>query len=417
MLSIGITSATKQTPHICLLPITFTMINSANFDALANVSGTYLVSIYLATDGVGNEKHHQLAFKNALRRVQAVLTNTHGLTTNEAADYLAKAERLAEDSTFWTQQSEGLAVFISPSRTTHCKLPMIITTDEVVDERFYLSPLIPCLDDHREFYLLTLSRGMHRLFLVDRDRARQIDTTGLVPQDMQDALLLDAPSAQLQRVGGAFTRRGSVHVGNGPEKDAATERLKQYMDTIDSGIKILLKNDTRPLLLAGVDELIPVYRAANGYQELLEKIHVSGNVDNCTPAELHERAWLAVGDRFDKQRDRDYEIYGVNSALGETSDDVRTLVPAALNGRVSVLWVKADTKIYGEYLPKTNGIKITNPEKGTELYDLAAVAARQNGARVYVVPPNDLPSGDSDICGILRYSVQSKITNLRQTSN
>ena len=393
------------------------MIHSANFDALAEVTGPHLVSIYLGTDQVGNERQNQLSLKNSLRRVRAVLTSSFGLTTNEATEYLAEADRLVEDTTFWTRQDSGLAIFISPDRTDYYKLPVVITNDEVVDTRFYLSPLIPCLDDHREFYLLTLSRGMHRLFLVDRDRARQIDTIGLVPEDMHEALLLDAPNAQLQRAGGAPAGRGGVYFGHGAGKDKGTERLKEYMDVIDTGIQTLLKNDTRPLLLAGVDELIPIYRAANGYRELLDKIHVSGNVDNCTPAELHERAWLAVGDRFDKQRDRDYEIYGVNSALGETSDDIRTLVPAALNGRVSVLWVKADTKIYGKYLPETNGIEITSPEKGTELFDLAAVAARQNGTRVYVVPPNDLPSGDSDICGILRYDVQNRTTNLSQTIN
>lgn len=389
------------------------MITPAHFDALAAVTGDYLVSIYLSTSPVGREQEDRLKFANALRKAELLLTTVYGLRADQARDYLAEAQQLSDDSTFWTRQTDGLAVFIRPGRVDKLHLPLAVTEDTVVDSTFYLSPLIPSLDDHREFYLLTLSQGSNRLFLINRTTVRQIDTTGVVPADMETALLLDDPNAQLQRAGGAAAGRAGVVFGHGAGKDTEQNYLKEYFDRVDNGIRTLLRNDFRPLLLAGVDALIPVYHAANGYPHLIENLHVSGNVDNCTPAELFDKAWSVVGPTFDRQRDRDYEIYGDNSARGETADDLETLVPAAINGRLAVLWLKANTKAYGKYRSRTNTIELTDDVKeGTELFDLAATNARLNGARVYVVPPNDLPSGDSDICGILRYAVKQPETGM-----
>lgn len=388
------------------------MLDNKVFETLAAVTGDHLVSIYLTTSTVGREQEDRIAFGNALRQAQDQLTDRFGLRPDQAKQYLQPARQLADDYDFWTQQTHGLAVFVGSDFFRHYHLPLAVTNDVTVADRFYLSPAIPSVDDNKEIYLLTLSRGVNKLFLLDRRQIQAIDTTGIIPENMEKALLLDDPNAQLQRAGGQRTGQTGVYFGHGAGKDQENEHLKEYFDVIDRGVRTLLKNDTRPLLLAGVDELIPIYRAANGYNHLVEEVHIAGNVDNMTATELREKAWSVVGDRFDQQRDRDYELYSVNSSRGETSDDISVIVPAALNGRVAVLWAKADHKVYGRYDQRTNGVEITNPDQGAELHNMAAVAARQSGARVYVVPPNDLPSGDSDICAILRYAVDSPTKTL-----
>ena len=388
------------------------MIDPKVFETLADVRGPHLVSIYLQTSPVGREEEDRIAFKNLLQEARGQLTERFGLRDEQAHDFLAEAERLSADNGFWQEQTQGLAVFIGADDFFSYHTPFGMASRVDVTDRFYLSPLLPSLDDHHEFYLLTLSRGATKLFLLDRNDIRAIDTTGIVPENMEKALLLDDPNAQLQRSGGAATGRTGVYFGHGAGKDTENGHLKEYMDIIDGGVRTLLKNDRRPLLLAGVEELIPIYRQANDYHHLIEDKYVRGNVDEKPAAELHRMAWEAIGDLFDQQRDRDYELYSINSSLGETSDDLAALVPAAINGRVAVLWVNAESRTYGHYDPQTNGITVTDAKTDTELHNRAAVAARRNGARVYVVPPNDLPTGDSSICGILRYSVDAKTTNL-----
>ena len=107
------------------------------------------------------------------------------------------------------------------------------------------------------------------------------------------------------------------------------------------------------------------------------------------------------------QRSRDRELFDLNLAKGEAGTDLKTIVPAAINGRIAVLWVADDAEQYGTYEEATNGVALTeaDTEGATELFNLATTRAVQSGARVYVEPQLHLPRHDSKICAIYRYTV------------
>ena len=61
---------------------------------------------------------------------------TSGMRSPEVRRMLRSARTLIENSEFWRYQSDGLAVFISPDRTEHYRLPMNFQESITVGDRW-----------------------------------------------------------------------------------------------------------------------------------------------------------------------------------------------------------------------------------------------------------------------------------------
>ncbi|NJC25538.1 baeRF7 domain-containing protein [Neolewinella antarctica] len=388
------------------------MLTQQQFDTLATTNGDSLISIYVPTSPVGSEEKDRIRLKNAIQKATNDL-ESRGMTNLEATEYLTKGTNLVEDFDFSEDSSNGLAVFIGKDVFETITLRSEVAESVKIGTAFMLAPLVKELNGAGdEFFLLTLSRGGCKLFLARDGQLDAIETTGIIPVDMEAALLLDDPNRQLQR-SGRSDRPGTVS-GHGAGKDTENAYVKEYFDIVDGGVATLLKNETRPLLLAGVTELIPIYREANQYTHLIEDRYVSGNVDQEATTDLHKKAADALGGFFTQQKERDHELYGLNLAKGEAGSNLMNIVPAAINGRIAVLWVVEGSVQYGHYEAATNGVELTDDRApgATELYNLAIVSARKSGARVYITDAESLPKDGGQVCAIYRYGIPAVITNL-----
>lgn len=393
------------------------MINRNQFNQLADAKNPFAVSIYIPTYRVGREQEDMLRFKNAIRQAGEKLQARYGLQEKQAESYLSRARQLLDDQSFWQNQSDGLAVFIDKDRFEHYSCPIDFEPFVYVAPEFYLRPLVPLLVEASTFHILALSRGAVKFYSADQYQITEIDVSGLVPENMAAALLKDDTTNDLTRAGGPEGQRGSnngVLFGRGADLDQENEELKVYFDRVDRGITDYLCDDRAPLVLAGVDELIPIYQAANGYEHLFPDGHVSGNVEEDSMAILHEKAWTVLADHFSQQYDRDKELFESNLAADEASFSEVTIIPAAVNGRVAVLWLDKQGYVYGHYDQSTNGTKILTDEdqNATELYNLAAISAYRSGARVYNVSRTEMPRSVAGLCAIYRYKVDAPTTNL-----
>jgi len=378
--------------------------------------GENFITIYMPTAKVGREEENRIEFKNHVLSVRRQLEDRGQLSNTEIDDLLNPVTQLTEDTAFWQQQQSGLALFLSSDRFEYLKLGQTVTPSAAIGTRFQVGKLIGTLSENAmEFYLLALSRGAIKLFLADQDSMQQIDITGIVPKDMESALLLDDPNANLQRAGGPEGSGKGVFFGHGAGKDTENGHLKEYFDRVDIGIQTLLKNDTRPLLLAGVEELIPIYKSANGYNYLIENCYVGGNVEETGTNELHAQAKAVIGDRFKGQQREDQANFDLNFARGEAAEALERIVPAAVNGRVEVLWVVEGATQRGEYTPDNNGVRLDD-KVDTDLFDLAITKVHQSGGRVYVVPTEEMPRDSAHICATFRYGTNAPVTNLKDTA-
>lgn len=387
------------------------MIHNDEFNELADFRGEQLISLYLPTSYVGREQENRIAFKTLLKEAKAT-AEKQGLATDDLEKRFQPATDLLEMPDFWKNQKKTLAVFLGPdkARIERLRHPVSEAIHHVSD-RFYILPLIPAASGaSKDFFLLTLAKEQVRLFLGDQVGLEEIAIDGVVPKNMDEALMLEMEETTLQMNGSTDNTsqgQGKTFFGHGAGKDRERGHVKNYLDRVDEGVQTLLRNETRPLLLAGVQELIPVYHEANGYNHLVTDRFVAGNVDYDKANELHSKAWKHIEPVLNEQAARDVDIFGQNYAADEAGTTLMTIVPAAVNGRVTALWISEGARRFGKYDASTNGVTFGNEgEDGNyELFNFAAVHAMRTGARVYVVPQGELPIPTGNICCIYRYEV------------
>ena len=393
------------------------MITRTQFDTLAAATNDYAVSIFVPTYRVGNQQEDQIRFKNALKKAEEKLISRYALSEREAETFMQPAHDLEQQPDFWSDQSDGLAVFIAKNTFEYYTCPVDFEPMVYVAPEFYLRPLIPVLGDDTMYYLLALSKGDIRLYSASQYTIAPVDLQGQVPANIDDALMQDDPQQHTSRAGGAEGQRGSnngVFFSRGGDPTNDVEDIKAYFDRVDKGVTEFLSGNRAPLVLGGVEALIPIYHEANGYAHLHEDGFVAGNLELESLPMLHEKSWPIIEHHFHAQAERDDKLYGDNLANGEAGSDLETIVPAAINGRIAALWLDRKHYAYGEYNAETNGVTIMTDEdkNATELLNLAAVRAFESGARVYNVDADKLPGGAAGSCAIYRYTVGAVTTNL-----
>lgn len=386
------------------------ILKQKDLQQLINTSGKQCVSIYMPTHQFGREQQQDpIRFKNLMTKAQEKLLDS-GLRRPEVQEMMRPAESLLDDNDFWQHQSDGLAVFLSQNSTQTFRLPSNFDELVVVASNFQIKPLLPLLSKDGKFYILALSMNEVRLFLGTRDTINAVDL-GDIPNNMQEALWMDDPEKHTDfhtgtgSTTGAGDRRAIFH-GHGTIEAEEKTNILRFFQHINRGLNELLEEQGIPMVLAGVDYLLPIYREANSYTGLLDK-SLEGNPEEFDGKELHKLAWELVQPIFkedQKQALKQFEqLDGQGNELA--SADLKTVVKAANFGRVDTLIVPLGVQKWGRFDPQQN--KVILDEKAEpdneDLLDFAAMHTLFNSGKVYVVQPEKIP-GDSELAAILRYA-------------
>jgi Bacterial archaeo-eukaryotic release factor family 3 len=165
----------------------------------------------------------------------------------------------------------------------------------------------------------------------------------------------------------------------------------------------LLRQETAPLVLAGVEYLFPLYRQANTYPHLLEQ-GVAGNPDKVKAETVCEKAWAVVEPSV-LQAQRDAAARYRDAATTETaSSNASEVVPAAFYGRVASLFIAIDQQLWGTFDPTTNTIQVhqrAEPED-EDLLEVAATQTLLHGGAVYAVEQAHMPD-EALLAAVFRY--------------
>lgn len=364
------------------------------------------VSIFLPTVRAGQEtQQNPIRLKNLLRDAAHRL-HERGVDKDTAEELLAPVRALLDDYEFWQHQKEGLAVFVAPGLLRTYRLPIGFSELAAVEDRFHLKSLFPLFVDDGRFYLLALSQNDVRLFEGSRDEVRQVPLQD-VPKSLADALGHDLTEVHLQFHTGTRTNSGGrtpIYHGQGAGEEDGKDEIRRFFSLLDRGLRELLDGDGQtPLVLAGVEYLLPIYRDQTSYPNTLpEGVH--GNPDGLTPDELHARAWEVVEERFRDQRRATAERYGDLSGTGRASADLDEVLPAALDGRVDTLFVGRGVRQWGRFDAEARTIERHEEQNGDseDLLDRAAVLTFVNSGRVLAVDPAEVPGG-GPVAAIFRY--------------
>jgi hypothetical protein len=383
------------------------ILNQNELKGLSKEQDGWHVSIFMPTHRTGAEiQQDPIRLKNLLGQAKERLTAA-GLRTPEAETLLEPASGLIQDGLFWQRQSDGLAIFASSKMARHYRLPLDFEELVVVADRFHIKPLLPLLSGDGRFYLLALSQAEVRLLQGSRYSVSEVDL-GDAPASMAETLRFDDPERRLQfhtasgPSGGEGSRRAMFHGLGAPSEDDKGAILR-YFQEIDAALQDLLAGEQAPLVLAGVDYLLPIYQEANSYRFLMED-GVVGNPDDLSAKELHQRAWTIVQPRFDRERREAESHFRQAAGTDQASDELVEVVPAAHHGRVDTLFVTLGHQQWGTFDPATNEVDVhQDPEAvDNDLLDTAAVQTLLNGGTVYAVQREQMPA-ETYLAALLRY--------------
>ena len=363
------------------------------------------VSIYMPTHRVSPEtKQDPIRFKNLLREAEERLKQA-GLRSPEAKKLLKPAKALIRNGLFWQYQSDGLATFISSQEFFPYRLPLKFDELLVVTDRFHIKPLLPLSSNDGRFFVLALSQNDVRFFHCTRYSAYEVELEG-VPRGLSEALKYDAPEKQLQfhtRTPSATGERAAMFHGQGMGADNAKNNILRYFQQVDNGLRSILREERAPLIFAGVDYLLPIYREANSYSHLMEP-GIAGNPEGLKAEEVHEQAWKIVEPYFLKPQEKAMTQYKQLAGSGRASNNPKAIVEGAYDGRIEILIVAVGIQQWGFFDLKTRMVHLhPEAEPGDEdLLDFAAVLTFLNGGKVYAVKPEEMPD-EAPVAAVFRY--------------
>jgi hypothetical protein len=370
------------------------------------------VSLYMPTHGATKyNAQDPVQFKNLLNKAEDMLVRS-GLRRPEADEFLLPAHGLLADQKFWQSQSDGFAVFIGENQTIrYFRLPVPFEQFVHVGNRYYVKQLLPLFVEDGRYCVLALSQGGVRLLQGTRYNVSEIDLRN-VPESLKTAMKFEQYT-HLQRhqrtaSGSGMATKGQVSFhGEGIGMDDRKDEILRYFQQVDKGLHAYLRSENAPLVLAGVDYLMPIYRAANSYPNLIRET-IRGNPEAVSARELHTEAWEIVRPYF-QQGQREMlatfmHLYG-SDKKNLVSTDIVEILPAVYAGRVSVMFINAALAQWGRYDVSAGKVELHAKEEAgdDDLYDLALAQTIARNGKVYFLDTVKMIPGGSLVAAIYRY--------------
>jgi hypothetical protein len=370
---------------------------------LIETEGEWCVSFYMPTMRGAEAQQNVIRFRNLLREAEEQLAQV-GMRVPDIEAFLSPAQELLNDAALWRGTRDGLAVFVAENHLSHYYLPEAVEEVVTVRRRFHLKPLLALLSGDGRFYVLAISQDQVRLLEATRDSVNEIDLVG-VPDSLAGALQYDRSERQVRAAAVAAPSGGggSVH-GTGTDEETKLDILR-YFQMVDRGLRDMLGDKRVPLVLAGVDYLLPIYRQANTYPYLVET-GVIGNPQTLNAKELHRRAWEIVKPQFAREQAAQEGLYRelAGRQEGRASNNLKQIMQAAHGGRVATLFLARGVQQWGVYRAHSGNVHVHPSQQpgDHDLLDLAAIQTVANGGTVYVVDSDQVPGGES-LAAIFRY--------------
>ena len=369
------------------------------------------VSIYMPTHRVRLERQQedQIRLRNLIKKAERQLADVvpelRFLDVKELMEPAAKL--LQQNGSFWKHTEDSLAIFLAQDFSRIYRLPLKMAELVVTANHFYIKPVLPLLNGDGRFYILSLSQKEVRLLGATRDTVHEIELKN-IPLGLADTLKWDDPERQLQwHTGtGATMGRGQAAIFHGHGVGSAEvhkNNLLRYLQQVAVGLQDTLIRQKAPLLLAGVDYLLAMYREVNQYPYLLEE-EIKGSPKAVTTTELHQKAWKIMQPKFQEVQTRAVEQFWQLVNTKRASSYLRQIIVAAYEGRVETLFTAVDQQDWGTFDEQTGyiGLHETAELHDEDLLNLAAINTFLNGGMVYAIPAQDVPGG-TNVAAIFRY--------------
>ena len=380
------------------------------------------VSLYLPVNPARPETQgNVIRLKNLLRQAEEGMLE-RGVARERCAEVLAPARELLDDTAFWQQPGEGLAIFLAPGVTRVQRTPVPLPERALVGDRFHFAPLLPMLSGDGRFHVLALSQNGVRLFEASRDGVEELQLAG-VPRSLQEALQVDevqaplqfhapggAPQATAMRASGRGPgaavrggRRTAMFHGHGASEEDEKESLLRFLQVLDDRLMRHLRRRPLPLVVAAVDYEQAMFREVSSHPELLPD-GIDGNPELLSGEELRDRALPLVEPVLQADLQRAVATFDELGGSDRVSCDLEDVLLAAVDGRVDTLFADVSRQRWGRFDPESRTVVVHEDREPSDedLIDRAAAEALDRGGCVFGLSDGGVPGG-GPVAAVFRY--------------
>ncbi len=383
------------------------LISKKEIAELQAINQENCISIFIPTHRAGKKVLQQedtLALKNQLKEVKNKLAKK-GFHNDVITKMIAPVQQLIDNTSFWRNQSDGLAIFIADDFIKSYTLPVHFKEFNYSSNSFYLKPLMPMFVGDGSFYLMTLELGNVKLYECTQHSFAEIMIDDLIPERKQDRVGYDYEEKNLQ-----FRTQ---HAGSGQAmfhgQEAATGKrkneIKKYFRAINDGLTPIFKDENMPLLIASQDYLFDIYNGVNSYPNLFER-NIKVNFADTHIFEIHELAWEKIASVFDQKRKDKIALFLNEQGTGKTAIGINKILPAAFNGKIDTLFCENLADIFGHYKEENDtviAIESEENDNAVSLMNAAAIKTFLKGGEVYLLDKEEMPNSNSRINALYRY--------------
>jgi len=347
---------------------------------LASRGGPHL-SFFLPTSRVTPDaEQDRTTLRNQRAEAFERLMEAHGLRRPDAEALLLPVDELLEDRAFWAHLSDGLALFAAEDGFACFRVAAPLARRLVVGSRFAVQPLLPLLSGDGSYYFVALSANAVRVIEASRSGAQLLELPEL-PADLREALALR----------GREPDQGPNRGWQGDE--GKKTRYRKLFFKVDRALRSILRGE--PVVLAGVDYLLPIFRRASGYPQMVAE-SVEGNPDTLSAAELHAATWPLVEPIFSAPRRDALASYAAKVGTGMTASGLADVLTAAFDGRIDTLFIDPDAEAFGSFDRASRELAISADPPQADHQDLFGLAARwthQRGGQVFAASAAEVADG------------------------
>ena len=267
--------------------------------------------------------------------------------------------------------------------------------------QFYIRPLLPELTKDKLFYILALSQNDVRMLRCTLTSSEEVPLTAGTTtsfQTYQDSVKPDHDQVNRTSAGpSSGSSKGAVGTTN-TERETKDEYLHHFFKQINTGVNEVLRGKTEPVVLAGVDYELSLYKRVNSYSHLSEE-SVHGAPNSLKSGEMHARAIEALTKDYEKKLDKVLAEYD-HKVGGGASNRLKDVVTAAHDGRVLTLVVSDSLTPTGAFDEATN--QTIGGKGGQDLVNDAAIQTILHAGNLLVAPNGKMPHG-SPLAAVFRY--------------
>jgi len=365
------------------------------FDELLQGDTATRLTIYLPVNKqVAETNNNVLQLKNMLKAIKTRHANLSALSS-----LLKPITEKLDDNELFRGHEGCIGFFVSSQGYFEIlALPSCSEPFYLLDDCFYIVPLIDLLPKLDYYYILSFGKSTVKLFKGNYYGVEEITLSSEIPTTMEEALGDELTHNHLHPASGAGTGlHGYMEITD--EKEIDSTRFFRIIDT--ALFERYFQQEPLPLILSSVAENIALFKKVSKNPFLIEDSIVISAKPVASPHLLQSLKEI-IATRQATNKQAIMERFEIAKAEKLGLDRLANVAISVIDKRAEHLLIGEGKKIHGVIDQESRSVKYF-PESSQDILNQLAVIAHGYGTKLHVVPSENGVSLAEGVACINRY--------------